>query len=101
MSDSEIARLMETIERFRDTNRRLNRRLQLLEGWWQRKVERAEYWRSLTLSMWVRDKKDVAPNMKAIEEMAYQRGYEDGFDQRFLIPKRRVNPRRMKGADHE
>jgi hypothetical protein len=32
---------------------------------------------------------------KALEEVAYQRGYEDGFEQKFVLPKRSVKPRRL------
>ena len=76
---------------FRDTNRRLNRRVQLLEGWWQRKVERANYWRNVYMRVW--GSKDIS--IRAVEEAAYQRGYEDGHDERFHLPKRFVKPRKL------
>jgi hypothetical protein len=76
-------------ERFRETNRRVQRRLQLLEGWWQRRVERARNERSMYLGFICRDK----PELRAVEEAAYQRGYRDGHDDRFVIPKRRAKAR--------
>ena len=80
-------------EAFRNTNRRLNRRVQLLEGWWQRRLERANYWRGLYL--WGMRRKDF--DVKAVEESAYQRGYEDGFEEKFRMPKRWAKqPRHMK-----
>jgi len=88
----QVSRLKEKVEQFRDTNSRMNRRVQLLEGWWQRRVERAKHWSSVYLrNMTV--KGGVDP--KALEEVAYQRGYEDGFEQKFVLPKRSVKPRRL------
>lgn len=88
----QVSRLKEKLEQFRDTNRRMNRRVQLLEGWWQRRVERAKYWSSVYLRN-MKVKGGVDP--KALEEVAYQRGYEDGFEQKFVLPKRSVKPRRL------
>jgi hypothetical protein len=84
----EITRLRAQVEQFRDTNRRMNRRLQLLEGWWQRKVDRSKSERALLFDRWCRDHRGKEPNLKAMEEVAYQRGYADGFDAKFFIPKR-------------
>jgi hypothetical protein len=62
--------------------------MQLLEGWWQRRVDRAKFERQVIFRMWCRDRKDALPNMKALEEAAYQRGFEDGRDNKIFIPKR-------------
>jgi chromosome segregation ATPase len=88
----QVSHLKEKVEQFRDTNRRMNRRVQLLEGWWQRRVEHAKYWSSVYLRN-MKVKGGVDP--KALEEVAYQRGYEDGFEQKFVLPKRSVKPRRL------
>ena len=85
-----IEELEHKVEQFRDTNRRMNRRVQLLEGWWQRKVERANYWRRIYQMIFA----GKNPHLKAVEEAAYQRGYEEGFEQKFFVPKRIVKPRR-------
>jgi len=85
------------VEVFRDTNRRLNRRVQLLEGWWQRKVERANYWRNVYMRVW--GSKDI--DTRAVEEAAYQRGYEDGYDERFHLPKRFIKPRKLNAKPPE
>jgi hypothetical protein len=95
----ERGELKAQVEQFRNTNRRLNRRVQLLEGWWQRRLERAKYWRGLYL--WGMRRKDL--NVKAIEEAAYQRGYEDGFEEKFRMPKLWARqPRRINsGESHD
>ena len=86
-----IEALSAQVEAFRDTNRRMNRRVQLLEGWWQRRLDRANQQRSLYLWFFCRTKD---PYIAAVEEAAYQRGYADGRDNRFNIPPRRAKPRR-------
>ena len=88
-------RLEAQVEQYRNTNRRMNRRVQLLEGWWQRRLERANYWRGMYL--WGMRRKDL--NVKAIEEAAYQRGYEDGYEERFRMPKLWARPRRINSGD--
>jgi len=90
-----IEALTAKVEMFRETNRRMNRRVQLLEGWWQRKVDRENQQRSMYLWFFCR-KKD--PDIAAVEEAAYQRGYADGRDNRFNIPPRRAKPRREGGT---
>ena len=90
-ADERIKALTAEVEMFRETNRRMNRRVQLLEGWWQQKVDRANQQRSMYLWFFCR-KKD--PDIAAVEEAAYQRGYADGRDNRFNIPPRRAKPRR-------
>lgn len=85
--------LREQVERFRQTNRRLNRRVQLLEGWWARKVERSKNWMLMWQRLYFRDIKQGATDIKAIEEAAYQRGFEDGHDLKFIIPARRAKAR--------
>jgi hypothetical protein len=90
-----IEALKREVEMFRETNRRMNRRVQLLEGWWQRKVDRENQQRSMYLWFFCR-KKD--PDIAAVEEAAYQRGYADGRDNRFNIPPRRAKPRREGGT---
>jgi hypothetical protein len=94
-SAARIEALTAKVEMFRETNRRMNRRVQLLEGWWQQKVDRANQQRSMYLWFFCR-KKD--PDIAAVEEAAYQRGYADGRDNRFNIPPRRAKPRREGGA---
>jgi hypothetical protein len=81
------------VKRARETNRRVQRRLQLLEGWWQRRVSRAQNERSQMLFFMCR-KTDAQNTLRRIEEAAYQRGYQDGHDDRFIIPKRKAKPRR-------
>ena len=93
--DDTIKELEAKVEMFRETNRRMNRRVQLLEGWWQRKVDRENQQRSMYLWFFCR-KKD--PDIAAVEEAAYQRGYADGRDNRFNIPPRRAKPRREGGT---
>ena len=89
-----IEALTAKVEMFRETNRRMNRRVQLLEGWWQRRLEREKNQRGTIMWMWCRDRANQPLNVKALEEAAYQRGYEDGRDNRFNIPPRRAKPRR-------
>jgi hypothetical protein len=89
-----IETLTAKVEMFRDTNRRMNRRVQLLEGWWQRRLEREKNQRGTIMWMWCRDRVNQPLNVKALEEAAYQRGYDDGRDNRFNIPPRRAKPRR-------
>jgi len=89
-----IEALTANVEMFRETNRRMNRRVQLLEGWWQRRLEREKNQRGTIMWMWCRDRANQTLNVKALEEAAYQRGYEDGRDDRFNIPPRRAKPRR-------
>ncbi len=89
-----IEALTAKVEMFRETNRRMNRRVQLLEGWWQRRLEREKNQRGTLMWMWCRDRANQPLNVKALEEAAYQRGYEDGRDDRFNIPPRRAKPRR-------
>ena len=89
-----IEALKREVEMFRETNRRMNRRVQLLEGWWQRRLEREKNQRGTIMWMWCRDRANQPLNVKALEEAAYQRGYEDGRDDRFNIPPRRAKPRR-------
>ena len=96
---AEITRLRAQVEQFRDTNRRMNRRLQLLEGWWQRKVDRSKSERTLLFDMWRRDHRSKEPNLKAMEEAAYQRGYADGFDAKFFIPKRVTYQQKQEAGD--
>ena len=96
---AEISRLRAQVEQFRDTNRRMNRRLQLLEGWWQRKVDRSKSERTLLFDMWRRDHRSKEPNLKAMEEAAYQRGYADGFDAKFFIPKRVTYQQKQEAGD--
>lgn len=88
------------VERFRETNRRMNRRLQMLEGWWQRKVERAEYFRNVYLGFFVRDASKLGINVKSIEEAAYQRGYHDGYDDRRIVPNRRFDGKTVLDNHH-
>jgi hypothetical protein len=89
-----IEALTVKVEMFRETNRRMNRRVQLLEGWWQRRLEREKNQRVTIMWLWHRDRANQPLNVKALEEAAYQRGYEDGRDDRFNIPPRRAKPRR-------
>ncbi len=89
-----IEALTAKVEMFRETNRRMNRRVQLLEGWWQRRLEREENQRRTIMWLWHRDRANQPLNVKALEEAACQRGYEDGRDNRFNIPPRRAKPRR-------
>jgi hypothetical protein len=89
-----IEALEAKVEMFRETNRRMNRRVQLLEGWWQRRLDREKNQRGAIMWMWWRDRANQPLNVKALEEAAYQRGYEDGRDDRFNIPPRRAKPRR-------
>lgn len=89
-----IEALTAKVEMFRETNRRMNRRVQLLEGWWQRRLEREKNQRGTIMWLWHRDRANQPLNVKALEEAAYQRGYEDGRDNRFNIPPRRAKPRR-------
>ena len=90
-AEAKVEKLRREVEQFRNTNRRLNRRVQLLEGWWQRRVERAKLWSGVYLrNMRIKGGQDA----KAIEEAAYQRGYEDGFEERFRMPKKWARPRR-------
>ena len=89
-----IEALTAKVEMFRETNRRMNRRVQLLEGWWQRRLEREKNQRGTIMWMWCRDRANQPLNVKALEEAAYQRGYDDGRDNRFNIPPRRAKPRR-------
>jgi len=93
-SADRIEALTAKVEMFRETNRRMNRRVQLLEGWWQRRLEREKNQRGTIMWMWCRDRANQPLNVKALEEAAYQRGYEDGRDDRFNIPPRRAKPRR-------
>jgi hypothetical protein len=93
-----IEALTAKVEMFRETNRRMNRRVQLLEGWWQRRLEREKNQRGAIMWMWWRDRANQPLNVKALEEAAYQRGYEDGRDDRFNIPPRRAKPRREGGT---
>ena len=90
----QLKALTAKVEMFRETNRRMNRRVQLLEGWWQRRLEREKNQRGTIMWMWCRDRANQPLNVKALEEAAYQRGYEDGRDDRFNIPPRRAKPRR-------
>jgi isopentenyldiphosphate isomerase len=94
-ADAIIEKLKAQVEMFRETNRRMNRRVQLLEGWWQRRLEREANHRRLYMSLWFKDRISHPLNVKALEEAAYQRGYEDGHDARFKLPPRRANPRRI------
>ena len=86
---AELTALKAELADARETNRRVHRRLQLLEGWWQRRVERARNERNMYLMLLCRDK----PELRAIEEAAYQRGYQDGYDNKFVTPKKRVKAR--------
>lgn len=84
----------EALQQARDTNRRLQRRMQLLEGWWQRRVERADKWRKVWQRIYCTDVLDV----RALTEADYQRGYEDGLHDRIKIPtQRRVAAIRKRG----
>lgn len=71
----------EALEQARATNRRFQRRIQLLEGWWQRRVERANNAMSNYFALWLMEAKGRAPSLKAIEEAAYQRGYDEGLSE--------------------
>ena len=98
-AEARIEALTAKVEMFRETNRRMNRRVQLLEGWWQRRLEREKNQRGTIMWMWCRDRANQPLNVKALEEAAYQRGYEDGRDDRFNIPPRRAKPRRERSDD--
>ncbi len=64
--------------------------MQLHEGWWRRRVVRANQARGIYFELTVAGTKDRVLNLRAIEEAAYQRGYDDGHDARITIPTKRL-----------
>ena len=91
-TDERVKALEAENARLRETNRRFQRRMQLLEGWWQRRVDRASNERAMYLRF-LCQKTGSRPDLRSIEEAAYQRGYSDGYDNQFVIPKRKVKAR--------